>query len=507
MINFFGHPMKSLMHKSRLLVSVCLALSCCAFLSNPADGAEYPLEIIQPRIGLDVTNRFYKAYPGLEFDVAISVIGGRFPYEYRLVSGPVGMDIDASIGALSWSVPSDFSGVVDVQVSVTDSQGQATTVQWPITITTNGFIFIDAINGRTVAQGGDGSIDNPWREINDWYLDKYNDSYAGQFLYWRTGTYRTISAPRENDKRIAIAGGDKPLVWLAYPGDSPIIDTTGSHVSIYAGSSNVYFSGLEFRNFTKRHGVRISSSGSNVVFRKNKFFNLPAGAGGSGTNASALMISDSSQGSYWSIIDNEFDGIHDKGYAILGYSTQKTLIARNRITGIYVIGSKAIGPKTNNRNWFIRNNRIDIDAGDGVWIDTYPDTGDIEISYNLIMVDSGHTLRVGQEDEHYGPITSLRNTYIGARILLQNLANDRGPVLFKNDVIINQLSNTNGIDNLEDVSDGSRLIIDNVLTGTESDGIVDASGRLTGEYAQFLGTRGFELASTQRPKAPILQID
>ena len=119
----------------------------------------------------------------------------------------------------------------------------------------------------------------------------------------------------------------------------------------------------------------------------------------------------------------------------------------------------------------------------------------------------GNLSRLGQEDARYGPITSLRNTYVGAPILVENLANDRGEVLFMNDVIINELAISNGIELKNDVSDGSRLVINDVLTGTQSDGIVDETGRLTGEYAKFVGTHGYELANTERPRAPVLQVE
>ena len=52
-----------------------------AAMSGAVDGlaSNYPLEILQPEAGLEnlvETNRFYKAYPGLEYNVRIGVIGG-----------------------------------------------------------------------------------------------------------------------------------------------------------------------------------------------------------------------------------------------------------------------------------------------------------------------------------------------------------------------------------------------------------------------------------------------
>ncbi|MDF1881835.1 hypothetical protein JHD50_11080, partial [Sulfurimonas sp. MAG313] len=64
-------------------------------LSIGLSAANYPLEIIQPQANLDIKNRFYKAYPGLVYDVRLAVIGGAFPYSFILESGPTGMSIDS----------------------------------------------------------------------------------------------------------------------------------------------------------------------------------------------------------------------------------------------------------------------------------------------------------------------------------------------------------------------------------------------------------------------------
>ena len=59
------------------------------------------LEIIQPKAGLSTTNRFYKAYPGLEYNVRMAVIGGAYPYIYSLTTAPNGMTITPTPGRSS----------------------------------------------------------------------------------------------------------------------------------------------------------------------------------------------------------------------------------------------------------------------------------------------------------------------------------------------------------------------------------------------------------------------
>jgi len=137
------------------------------------------------------------------------------------------------------------------------------------------------------------------RTIADWYVNKYDTSQQGAFLYYRTGTYFVKDAPIEDSWR-SRSRGHKPMVWLAYPGERPVIDTDGSHVAPYGGCRNVYFEGLRFQNYNTHFGIRIDSDARDVTFRENTFGPLESGWGGLGTNASALMIARGSfVGSHW----------------------------------------------------------------------------------------------------------------------------------------------------------------------------------------------------------------
>jgi hypothetical protein len=57
-------------------------------------------------------------------------------------------------------------------------------------VTTDGFLFVDAVNGTPAAQGGTGTRSNPWKTMKDVYGgDDYNSKWAdhhpGAFVYWR----------------------------------------------------------------------------------------------------------------------------------------------------------------------------------------------------------------------------------------------------------------------------------------------------------------------------------
>jgi Putative Ig domain len=476
----------------RMHLGGALALVLLAVLSAGAHAATYSLQIIAPRSGMTVTNRYYKAYPGLDYNVQVSVVGGTYPYTYALSGAPSGMTVDPNSGIIDWPSPAASSNPYAVTVNVTDSAGTKATVQWPITVTTAGFGFVDAVNGKTVAQGGTGTSSNPWKTIADWYNTKYDSSKAGLFLYFRAGTYFTNAAPIENGVRLALTPGH-PDVWLGYPGETAVIDCTGSYIAVYGGMPNTYMDNLTFQNFSTNFGVRIDSDATDVVFRRNIFQNIQAGWGGEGTNASGLMIDrGTSMGSNYSIVGNTFQHVHDVGYGLLGYYSSYVLVQGNTCTDFTSSDDKCIGPKEGTQYWFIRDNRINMASGQGIWIDasitgSSTPTHDVEVSYNLVQVASGYTFWLGQAAVPYGPVTSFRNTYDGSPVEVDNLTSG-GPVTFTNDIIVaGSTIGSNVTTNLVGL-----LVKTGLLTGTASTGILDSSGNLTGSYTKYLGVDGYQ---------------
>lgn len=454
------------------------------FLCSSAEAAIQSLEIIAPRAGLNTSNRYYKAYPGLEFSVPIAAIGGRYPNTYSLTSGPSGMSVDASSGILVWPNPVTSGSPHSVTVQVTDALGATASVTWTITVTTTGFIFVQA----GAANGGSGTLASPFNSIDDWYVNKTDTTYSGQFIYYRSGTYNTNAAPIEDGWRLAMPS-HKPTVWLAYPGESPIIDVTGSHIAPYPSISNWYLEGLTIRNMDTDFGVRIDSGGDHMVFYRNTFEDMPVGAGGIGTNASGVMISNGgSKSNYVCFVNNTFqDFVGGGAYGILGYYADKVLVQGNTFTNLTDSSTKAIGPKMNNEYWFIRDNRINLGgSGDGIWIDTYSTTGNIEVSYNLSR-SSGNAFWLGQETGGYGNVESYRNTYVGL-VDVDNLT--ANTTSFEADIVINA---SGSADHIDRSGAGGTLSKTNILSGTSADGILDANGNLQGSYrTTYLGTRGYE---------------
>lgn len=470
--------------------------------------ANYPLEIIQPQAGLDTTNRFYKAYPGLEYNVRLAVIGGAYPFLHSLDTAPAGMTIAPGTGVISWPQPVEAGSPHAVTARVVDQAGDAVTVSWTVTVTTDGFRFLDAVNGKTVAEGGTGTSDNPWRTLGDMYEGndydaKYRSSYVGEFLYFREGTYFAGDAYVEDTHtdgtgRVPFSTNGKPAVWLAYPGlaTKPVIDLAAGHISFYGGSDDIYFDGFAFTNMTNytRKGISLSP-GDNVTVRRSSFTNLPLGGIGGSNNQSAIMIPDShgAFGNHYAFTENTFEGID--AYAIIAYTSNKVLFADNDLRD-FESNFPGIGPKSSNTMWFIRANRLENMPGmRSIWLyNAGDDTADQEVSYNLVITPTADAaLSVGQSGSPTAGVAHIfRNTFIGP-VSFQNVTTSKGPYYLRENVIINDASTADHT-TCGNCTNPELVISERNLVGTAADGIVDAQGRLQGTWRdEFLGTRGHEL--------------
>lgn len=481
-----------------------LAFVLLSMLSGQSIAANFPLEIIQPQPNLDTKNRFYKAYPGFEYNVRLGVIGGEFPFRFELITAPSGMTID-SRGEISWANPATSASPYNVTAKVTDAESNTRTVSWTITVTTSGFRFIDAINGKSVAQGGSGTFANPWKSMKDMYegdvyTSKAARSYSGEFLYWRAGRY-TMDAYKENSgSRVPIVGNFKPQVWLAYPGEKPVLDLGAAHLVIYAGGTDLYFDGLEFdiNGNQSRMGIQIDSSASRVTFRRNKLYGITNAT--TGGNGSLIFISHADVGDYYTIQDNEFHDVGNNGYGILGYWARNVLVENNTL---HNINQHPISPKGGTERWFIRGNHmynnptysinVQYAGAKGV------NSGNIEISYNLVDAGGGMVNMNSALFSVGYPMYMFRNTFLDG-ILQNKVTSTNGMFYWYDNVIVNETSYPDKIErNL--IEEPARLSVTDNLTGNASDNIVDADGYLTLNYSKYIGLRGHQIG--KRPAAPV----
>jgi len=362
-----------------------LALLLLTLLNTHAIAANLPFEIFQPQPNLDTQNRFYKAYPNLEYNVRLAVAGGKYPYQFSLTSAPQGMTINMR-GEINWPMPTASNTPYQVTALVTDSESVTKNVSWTITVTTTGFLFVDAINGKTKENGGAGTISNPWQTMKDVYGgdvydSKWSNHLPGYFVYWRKGMYILDAymedCAKEEGCRVPWSGR-QPLVWLAYPGEKPEINFNSGgrsgYIFFYDNVKNVYLDGFDF-NLNSNHrgkGIAIGNNG-NVTVRKNIFRGL-TDCTHPGTNNSQLFLTGGA-GQYSSIQDNTAS--ESCGYWLLGYSSPKTVVENNHISTNIPL---PIGPKTGIQDWTIRGNRIQGQTTKGaIWIQ---DFGSFQLNTN-----------------------------------------------------------------------------------------------------------------------------
>jgi hypothetical protein len=497
------------------IVLLSYLILCALFLANPYAvlAANYPLEIIQPQAGLTTTNRFYKAYTGLEYNVRAAVIGGAYPYTYSLTTAPAGMVINQDTGTISWPSPPD-GDPNNVTLLVTDAENTTATVSWTITVTTSGFYFIDAINGEHAigfgcsSNCGTGTISNPWKSIidmyeGDVYASKTASSYANGFLYFKSGTY-VMDGYIEDGSRMAISTS-KPVVWMAYPGDSPVLDFSYGHLAIYGGQNNTYFDGFEVTPMNppgSAYGIQIDSNATNVTFRRLKMHNLPATTGSNNQAAIRISQGGDTPGTYWAIQDNTFYDIHH-GFGIIAYFVNRVLVEDNTLYNIDdpLGGDTAhgIGPKDTTNMWFIRHNNLyNISDGSGIWVGMYNGhrVDDVEISFNYSQANAeAKAFDLNQNVQTpAGLVYVCRNTFVGVSEI--RAVTGTGPIYMYNNVL--QYAAPQIIGTLTTLVDESNL--------KATSGLVDASGLLVNR--DYVGTYGWELGTsdTTPPTVPVFTI-
>ncbi len=487
--------LKSIKYFSRIFI-IFLLSSSYGFASN------YPLKVIQPQENLDIENRFYKAYPELEYNVRMAVIGGEFPYSYALTNAPSGLEIDPRSGEISWPSPTESETPYSVTATVTDAENRSKSVSWTILVTKEGFIFVDAVNGTASNQGGKGTIDDPWLSLKDVYggdsyAAKHAEHHKGEFVYWRAGTYEMdgyISDDGGDGLQLTISSDNKPQVWLGYPGGSmPVISQRDAHLYFEGKGRDVYLDGLDIRSDGNHRGmgIKIASIKENVVLRRNKFSGIRGGSEG-GNNA-LVFINLWGLGTHYAIQDNEFSDV-DTGYGILNYNTKFVLVEDNTFQGI---GDHGVGMKVRAERWSVRSNRFRNNARFS--INSYNAShdgkpgGDVEISYNVVEAGGGEVVSNSKFESNQLPVHIFRNTFMdGARQYA--VFSKNGPYFWKQNVIISDSSKPDNID-LTSVNFPERLIMEDNLSGGLASGIVNAKGNLTAAYAEFIGKRGHQLGN------------
>jgi hypothetical protein len=484
------------------------------FASMQTFAANYPLELVSPRAAgtspasgnaaITAENRIFKAYPGIEYNIRAVIVGGAYPFTFSLSNAPSGMTINPRTGEIRW--PSPPAGTVTPTITVRDAEGTERSSPWTITVSTAGFKFIDSVNGRAYPTGT-GTIDNPWRNISDIVSARTAD-----IVYFRTGEYNTTGIQRSSVgspwERVEL-GAEYSNKWIAFPGDSPIIDfgyrqggDPGALIRL--NSNNLYIDGFEARNL-RIIGFQVHS-GRYGVFRRLRMHDLNmAGVSNDGSNSAFIMTmssySDSgaggnasSWGQYLAIQDSEF--YNAPADCTLKMYSQWKLVIEDNLFRDTAAGPelKADLPQVSYRHNTHRNIPRIVIGGN---MHSYTFHG--EILFNLVLAPNSTAAIDVNQDGFAKRVDVYRNTVVGV-LRVRNVDSSDGPFRVYDNVIINNDSGTRV--RTESVSDTSRIQITNNLTGSPSSGIVDSSGLLTSANVQYLGTRGYQIGNEVRPRPP-----
>lgn len=527
------------MRMKNVLMTLCtfLITATLAFVDmDTALGAIYPLELASPRAAgsspaagqpaISANNRIFWAYPGIEYNIRASVLGGAYPFSFSLSNGPSGMTINATTGEISWSSPSAGTAVTPT-ITVTDAEGSTVRASWTITVDPSRFIFLDSVNGREVdvSNPDSGTLTNPFRRIRDLmegndYDSKRRNRHVNKIVYFRNGTYYIDGFLEDAGSlslgRMAVLDQYKPVAWLAYPGETPTIDgqcfaaspqigarpcNRSAHISFYDNANNTYIDGFRIINMAY-HAFRVAGTGNYQTFRRNRFSRL--GPTESSVNEgwiTTISSRSSAMGSYMTIQDNIFEDV-DRGCFIKLYSTQRTVIEDNIMRNSYDStggnDTEGIAIKAEPLDRItVRHNTIYDVTTRGIGGNMHG-LYSAEILFNRVYnvrSNYGTAVEINQ-DGMANNLHVYRNTIVG-RVSVRNTDSSDGPFTFFTNVIIN--SDPGSHIHYDNVSDPSRVVLTNNLVGAPSQNIINQNLNLTSAFSTYVATRGYQLTSAGEP--------
>lgn len=475
----------------------------------------YPLVILQPNADTPISSPYLKAYPGIEWRVQIVPHGGVPPFEYA-IQGPAGMSV-TDRGIVSWPEPGAEGSPHAVTAAITDAAGTGVSHAWQVTVTTAGFLFVDANEGSPSA---DGSYAHPVRNINDYYRSQKSDStYANHIVYYYSGVYTLdgcqISSAGSSWERVEFPG-NKPGAHLAVPGERPVFDWQDRGPMMRLGTGMNYLRGITFRNGANMH---LQTGGDNTVISECRFENLN-GWFESGANAADIMFlaTRSPDGhDAVGIMNNVGVGTgsdYRNACAIKMYSLEKVALGYNEWTGGAAGPTEGFAFKAGVQDYFAFQNRMAGFADHAFGGNMHDETGLItrgEICYSLVL--GSHRGGPGVGDNQRGAMVLNQDGMAGATWIHHNTFQGRvygwhdGPFTLENNVIVNEDYRVNdygttgvhigwGADPVQMVfGEGDKAN----LVGNTASGIIDPNGLLTAAYSQYASTHGFQNACPGMP--------
>lgn len=401
--------------------------------------SRYELKIKAPVAGLTTANRWYKAYPGLNYRTWVTVYGGAFDdLVYSLPVKPTGMTIDSATGEINWVATGSVDDVHNVTVQVTDGV-QTKTVAWTITISDQ-FVFID----QAASPGGAGTIADPLSSVDELYNDlEADNTWQGYSIYFRAGTHAIIKQT-PGDTRLQW-GPQKPLHFIGYPGETVNLDMSDAHIFYDAIGTNTFAENIVLQDCGQNiapggddfgvFGFRLT--GDHVNFfnvRGTGIADLPAS-----TNQSYVMMTAGTQKENLCIKACNFDGNNANAYApCILYDTNEATCESNLVTNCGNIG---FGYKDDNLRACVRGNWASGSGNPRLYWMYGPEYNENEIAFNVGIGGAG----VYQQWTSVGPnMTGTtyvhHNTFVGYA-QIANMSPSSENIFMQNNVWITTQAN------------------------------------------------------------------
>ncbi len=354
------------------------------------------------------------AYPGLAYESRAGVIGGQFPYEFRLLAmrfngqalSTSAASLDFRRGTLSFLPAAAGSFEFDIEVRDSGAVQKVAQRTFTVTAATERFLFV-APNG--VDSPGRGSIDQPFLSIPF----ALTQSTSAQALMLRAGTY---------SGRFDLFDG-RARQLIAYPDEVPVI-ALGQTGSIDVRIDQPPAARIEGVDITgvRQYGIVSDPSRPGLVLRKLRFLDGVV-ANGSENPAYLHGWGDSSPLSRHRFLvqDTEFNN-YPAGYATTWFDAGDSLFENNQVR----LGASTVGvhDKDNSQRNVYRENFIEYAPefanNVGIQISAQFGSEHLHIHHNLLIntgvllggqcLTAGCTLR-----EH----TLHHNTLVGRGLILR----------------------------------------------------------------------------------------
>lgn len=469
--------------------------------------AKMPMTLVHPRPDNETNDwaRHRRAYPGLEYRVPVTVQGGAFPFRYELVEGPRGMAIGgrvngADYGVLSWT-PEEEAGVYPVRVRVTDQELNQVIASFEVTVTREGFIFLDS----SAPGNGDGTIDSPLNSFAAVHRNDVNDrTYEGHILYLRGGQH-VLTGPENSNGNFRIDGVNKPLVWLGYPGEEATVNASTTVVNMLGSGSgqDVFMQGFQLAHSStivpnSRFFFFGSSAGQRMTFFELDFYGLVPGTSGTDNPGAIVAFAGSNYRDYLTVQDcyfEEYSAPANTGVIGSFYTTRYAVIDRNTFGPTSSeTPARGIFPKGQNDYWSIRQNEsVFTDFRYGAVQQYMGSRGlgpqRIEIAYNLIRASARDRGSVSYNWSN--GVSGDNHTYVYRNTLVGRVRGLRGEhtLHIERNVVLTDDDPAFGD------QDGGRTIIDegNLVRSFNDSTALDERGQLKGEYRKHFGVIGHEI--------------